>query len=75
MLNNDQLYGLIPVIVVNSTPSGKKIIESKNAYIHKVHQGDRQGVFASVRIGKNLVDRWIFANYQPGDENYRPIES
>lgn len=71
MLTNDQLSGIIPVVVANKTAGGKRIIESKNAYILKVKQGDRQGVFATVKIDGDEVDRWIFAKDQEGDENFQ----
>lgn len=66
MLSNEQLSGKVPVTVINQKLDGTEFIESTNAFIKKVYQGDRQGVLALVDIDGDLVDRWIFENNQDG---------
>lgn len=67
LLSDEQIAGKVPVTVINNKIDGTEFTESTNAFIEKIHQGDRQGVHALVNIDGDLVDRWIFAKYQ--DEN------
>lgn len=75
MLTNEHLKGKIPVCVINRKLDGTKFIETKEGYITKVLQGDRQGVLAIVRIGNEKVERWIFAHDQINDENFREVSN
>lgn len=76
MLTNDQLSGKTPVVVLNKTIGQKTIVESTNAKVVKVLQGDRQGVYATVKFEDgSKYDRWIFAHDQTEDINYEPVEA
>ena len=72
MLTNKHLSGETPVVVINRKLNGENLVETENGKIIKVLQGDRQGVYAKVKIDGDIVERWIFASDQPDDINYRP---
>ncbi len=64
MLTNEQLSGKANVVVMNSKLNGEQFIETTKGKIVKVHQGDKQGVFATVKIDGEKLERWVFAKYQ-----------
>jgi len=71
LLTDEQLAGKVPVKVFNRTSEGKDVLEGM-ARIRKIHQGDRQGVYASVHfIGDasgDTFDRWVFGSTQSNRE-------
>lgn len=71
LLTDEEFAGKVPVKVFNKTSEGKDVLEGM-ARIRKIHQGDRQGVHASVCfIGDapgDTFDRWVFGSKQSNRE-------